>query len=80
VIELPQVADYTTEFGLALDDTKIYVLSPSADKLIKGVLEGGMISLTSQYENNADLTQQTTLKKAYGFAVCTSSIAGVIQK
>lgn len=79
VIELPQVADYTTEFGLALDDTKVYVLSPSSDKLIKGFVEGQTISLVSQYENNADLTQLTTMKKSYGFAVATSSIAGVIQ-
>lgn len=79
VIELPQVADYTTEFGLALDDTKIYVLSPASDKLIKGFVEGSTVSLVSQYENNADLTQLTTMKKSYGFAVATSSIAGVIQ-
>lgn len=37
ILVLPQVAtgDYTT-YGLALDDTKIYVISPSSDKLIKG--------------------------------------------
>ena len=78
VIELPQVADYTTEFGLKLADNRIYVISPSADKLIKGFVEGSMLSLVSPFENNADLTQTTTMKKSYGFAVATSAIAGNI--
>lgn len=78
VIELPQVADYTTEFGLKLADNRLYVISPSSDKLIKGVVEGSMLSLVSPFENNADLTQTTTMKKSYAFGVATSSIAGVI--
>ena len=78
VIELPQIADYTTEFGLKLADNRLWVVSPSSDKLIKGAVEGSMLSLVSPYENNADLTQTTTMKKSYGFAVITSSIAGVV--
>lgn len=78
IIELPQVADYTTEFGLKLADNRLYVISPSSDKLIKGFVEGSMLTLVSPFENNADLTQTTTMKKSYGFAVATSSIAGEI--
>lgn len=79
VIEMPQVADYTSEFGLKLDDKKIYIISPSSDKLIKGFIEGSLLSLVSSYENNADLTQTTTMKKSYVFAVATSSIGATIE-
>lgn len=38
ILELPQVATGNADYGLALDDTKIYVVSPTSDKLIKGNL------------------------------------------
>jgi hypothetical protein len=37
IMELPQVADYATPFGLKLDDTKLWFISPSSQKLIKVV-------------------------------------------
>jgi hypothetical protein len=75
---LPQVADYRTPFTLALDDEKIYVLSPSAGKIIKLCIEGATLSVTDDMFKNANLTQSTTMKKSYGSAVCTSSIAAVV--
>lgn len=78
IMELPQVADYTTEFSLKLADNRLYVISPSADKLIKGFVEGSMLSLTAPYEASADLTSTTTFKKSYVFGVATNSLAGVI--
>ncbi len=78
VMALPQVADYRTPFKLALDDTKIYVISPSAQKLIKLCLEGSTINITNGIFDNSNLTQNTTMKKSWGSAVATSSVAGVI--
>ena len=78
IMALPQVADYTTPFTLALDDDKIYILSPSAGKLIKLCLEGATLSITDGVYQNANLTQSTTMRKSYGSAVATSSIAAVI--
>jgi hypothetical protein len=75
---LPQVADHTTDFKLALDDNNIYILSPSGDKLIKGALEGATMGNTQSYTNTANLTENATLNKRWGFAVATSSIAGLI--
>jgi hypothetical protein len=78
VMALPQVADYKTPFKLALDDDKIYILSPSAQKILKLCLEGSTISITNGIYDNANLTQNTTMKKSYGLGVCTNSVAAVI--
>jgi len=78
VMALPQVADYKTPFKLALDDTKIYILSPSAQKILKMCLEGATISIVNGIYDNANLTQNTTMKKAWGIGVCTNSIASCI--
>jgi len=75
---LPQVADYTTPFKLKIDDTKIYVLSPSSGKLIKMAVEGSLISIVDEPYANANLTQSCTLKKNFASSVVTNSIAGVI--
>jgi len=75
---LPQIASFGTPFKLALDDNNIYILSPSAPKLINLALEGSTISITNGLYDNANLTQNTTMKKSYGLAVGTSSIAAII--
>jgi len=79
VMEIPQVADWGTEFGLIIDDTKLWVLSPTAGKLVKLVLEGSTIANTTGAFDNANLTQQTNLQKMWGTAIATSSIAGTIE-
>lgn len=78
VMMLPQVADYKTPFKLALDDTKIYIVSPSAQKLINLALEGSTMSITNGVYDNANLTQNTTMKKSYGVAVGTNAIGACI--
>jgi len=75
---LPQISDYKNPFKLALDDNNIYIISPSAPKLINLALEGSTISITNGLYDNANLTQNTTMKKSYGLAVGTSSIAAII--
>jgi len=78
LMALPQVADYKTPFKLALDDNNIYILSPSAQKLINLAIEGATISITNGLYDNANLTQNTTMKKSYAVAVGTSAVAGII--
>jgi len=78
VMVLPQVADYRTPFLTLLDDTKLYLVSPSANKLVKVVIEGSTMANVDGVYQNANLTQSATLWKSWGSAVATNSVAGVI--
>lgn len=78
LLEMPQVADYRTEFALLLNDSNVYIVSPSADKIIKVCFEGAAVSYQDVINANADLTQTGTIVKRWGVAVATSSIAACI--
>ena len=78
VLPVPQIADYTsTEYGLLLDDTKIYVVSPASDKIIK-VVVGGTLSNTDGTYANANLAVGGTITKSWEVGAITNSIAGYI--
>ena len=77
-IELEQVADYTAEFKLKLKDTEIYVISPTADKLVKVFTEGSTLANQGDNYKNANLMVEANLKKSWGVAVATSAIGGLI--
>jgi len=77
IVELDQVAT-GKNYGLVLDDKKLYVLSTGADKLIKGVIEGGATSYTDRPLDNADLSQRTTLNKRYAFECVSNAVMGVV--
>ncbi len=70
---IPQVADWSSPFKLLLDDTRLYVVSPSANKIIKLVLEGSTMSNVDAPFANANLTQAATLFKSWGAAVATNA-------
>ena len=78
VMMLPQVAS-GTDFTLQLDDNNVYVMCPSGDKLIKGALEGSMLTRVVPSGDTADSSEIVTFSKRWGFAVATSSIAGLIE-
>lgn len=78
VLALPQVAKITTPWSLALSNSYLYILSPSAPKLLKMVLEGTTLSNTDTTFQNANLMQNSTLWKSWGIGVATSATAGVI--
>lgn len=78
IIMLPQVADYTTPFGLKLADNRIWFVSPSAQKLVKLVLEGSTLAYTDDPYKNANLMQNSNLVKSYGAAIATNAVAGTI--
>lgn len=75
---MPQVADWTAPYKLALDDKKIYVVSPSSQKPVKLVYEGSAITNTINAFDAANLTESTTINKSYGIAIATNAIAGEI--
>ena len=77
IIELDQVAT-GKNYGLALADDKLYVISTGSDKLIKGVIEGGATSYTDANYDNADLSQRTTLNKRYAFDAIGNSVMGLV--
>lgn len=78
LLELPQVALWNSPFKLALDDTRIYVISPSAQKLMKLVIENSSMAVTDDVFENANLIQRSTVQKSWIAGVCTNSVAGVI--
>ena len=80
VIELPQVADYTsTEYGLKLKDDRIYVVSPASAKIIHVGVEGETLSNTESGMDNKNFSQVSTIMKAWGVTVATNSVAGIIE-
>ena len=77
ILVLPQVAS-GADYGLALDDKKIYVMSTSSDKIIKGCFEGSTIQNSNDYYDNADLTSNATLNKRWKFEAVSNSAMGCV--
>lgn len=62
--------------SLVLPENKIFVISPSQDKLIKGVWTTTLQNSNDFYEN-ADLTQNYTTRMNYAFMYASAAAAGV---
>lgn len=77
LLVLPQVAT-GNNYGLALNDDRIYIMSPMADKLIKGYMEGTDLTNSNDYYENADLTSNFTMKKNWEFQAVTNATMAVI--
>ena len=77
-VELEQIADYTEEFKLKLPNDKIFIISPTADKIVKVATEGSTLTNVGGQYANADLRQEADLMKAWGAGVATSAIAAEI--
>ncbi len=75
---LPQIADWKNPYKLALRDDRIYVVSPSSQKLVKLCYEGASRTNPMSAFDSANLTETTTINKSWGIAVATNAIAGVI--
>ena len=61
---------------LILPDNKIFVVSPSQDKLVKGVMTAGFQN-GNQFFENADLTSNQTYRRAFNFIYASAAHAGV---
>lgn len=80
ILVLPQVAtgDYS-QFDMALNDDEIYIISPTSDKLVRGVLEGSDLSNSNDYYDNANLTSNATINKRWAFEFFSNAVAGCVQ-
>jgi hypothetical protein len=76
---LPQVADWKEPFKMALDNNRIYIVSPGSQKLIKLCIEGSTLSNVDGTFANANLTQNATIMKLWGTGVATNAIAALIE-
>lgn len=69
----------STDYSLKLDDTRIYIVSPASDKIVKIGLFGGTYSHTDNVYDNANKMVLSTVEKAWETSVITNSISGVIK-
>lgn len=76
VYELPQAPTGSADFGLALDDTKLYVISAAVNKPVAGVMSTALTNSNDFYEN-ADISTNFTMRKGYDFQFVGASYAGV---
>ena len=81
VLPMEQVANpySSTAYALKLDDTKIYVLSPASDKVVKLGVFGGTFSHQDNSYDNANKSIENTTEKAWEVAVVTNSVAGIVK-
>jgi hypothetical protein len=79
VMILPQVADWQNPFKTLLADDRLYIMSPSTNKLVKLCIEGSTISITDDAYANANLTQNTTMKKMWAASVSSNAVVGVVR-
>ena len=81
VLPMEQVANpySATPYALKLDDTKIYVVSPASDKIVKIGVFGGTFSHQDNAYDNANKTIENTTEKSWEVAVATNSVAGVVK-
>lgn len=79
VMVLPQLANYSTPFGLKLADNRIWIVSPSTNKIVKAVLEGSTLAYTDEPYANANLLQNANIQKSWAVGVATNSIGATIE-
>lgn len=61
--------------ALKLPANAVFVVSPAQDKLLKGVMTSSMTN-SNDYFDNADLTQNFTYRKDWGFVYASAAYAG----
>lgn len=76
---LPQVADWKEPFKTVLNDERLYIVSPGAQKMVKLVIEGSTLSHVDGTYANANLTQNATITKMWGTGVATNGVAALIE-
>ena len=77
-LEMKQVADWKNPHKLVLNDKRIYVVSPSSQKIVKLCYEGSTRAIYRDFEDAADLAASTTIVKSYGIGIATNALVGII--
>ena len=62
-------------YGMLLDDNVLYFVSPSVDKIIKGVATTTLTN-GNQFYDNADLTENWTMRKDWSMEFISAGFAG----
>ena len=75
LIELPQMPT-GKNFGLALADNVLYFVSPAVNKVVTGCMSTALNN-SNQFYDNADLTQNFTMRKDWDFAFVGGAYAGM---
>jgi len=75
---LPNIADWTTQWGRVVSDSYLWILAPGSQKLLKLVMEGSTLSNTEGVWENANLIQRATMVKSYGVDVVTNTTCATI--
>jgi hypothetical protein len=79
LFELPQKADWkSATYATKLDDTRVYLISGSQDKLVKIGVEGETITYADNMTANATLTQRQTLHKKYAVGLISNAKYGIV--
>lgn len=73
--ELPQIPT-GVNYGLALDDSKLYIVTPALNKLVAGCMSNTLTN-SNQFYDNADLTSNFTMRKDYTFEFVGAAFAGL---
>lgn len=64
VYELPQAPTGSADFGMALDDDKLYIVSAAVAKPVVMAMSTALTN-SNQYYENADISQNFTMRKSY---------------
>lgn len=75
---MSQKVDWKDKFKTVLNNKRLYIISPSAQKIVQQAIAGATTSIATGAYDNANLTQTTTLKKKWATGVITNATAGVI--
>lgn len=78
IFELPQVANWNAPFRTYLSDSRLYIIAPGTDKLVKVVLGGAMVSNVTNSFDSSLLLQNATMFKAWKAGIVTSSLGATI--
>lgn len=73
--ELKQIPTGDANFGVELDNNTLYLVSPGADKVVKGAVSNTLTN-SNQFYDNADITQNFTLRKDWKFTFASAAFAG----
>lgn len=73
--EIPQ-APTGVNYGLAIADNALFVIAPAVSKAVVGVMTTTLTNSNDFYEN-ADISQNFTMRKGYNFEFVAAAFAGV---
>lgn len=76
VYELPQTPTGSADFGMGLDDDKLYIVSGAVSKPVTVVMSTALTN-SNQFYENADLSQNFTMRKSYACEFIGGAFVGV---